>query len=446
MSRRKYVLLLLGVFTICAALLVPLLGKPGLTVIPFDGPPSAQLPQVVDGSEKNTAIIRIAVSMQEAEYQYWTASNEKFEINHPSIKIEMTNFPIASAYDSWKEASQIGDPFDIMLLDNNRVREFAGRGYLLPADGIFTGDSLADQLEALTDLLKWNGSLWGVPLDSDPMLVVWQRELLKSAALNTPPKDWSNFKAVMNTLHASNPNLEWLNILPADSSQIIAWLGAFKQDSESAVNLLPFNETTKQQLRFAADNAKFISDLDPFLKKTELMQKFESGTLLSSVMPWSVYQSISDEQRKQIMVGNQTGPIGWSGGRSFVLSSQLEDLDSARLWINEMTSAGKQLDRYSRFMRLPARVSAYSKEFEMNEISKSPPHWLIGLLKSQSLLPDPLWAERWNKWTSLWSGHQDWHSFTAEQANTIIEQWNGEQKSGGTVPPLSSEGDGKLNN
>ena len=83
MSRRRYVLLLLGVFTICAALLVPLLGKPGLTVIPFDGPPSAQLPQVVDGSEKNTAIIRIAVSMQEAEYQYWTASNEKFEHQSP---------------------------------------------------------------------------------------------------------------------------------------------------------------------------------------------------------------------------------------------------------------------------------------------------------------------------------------------------------------------------
>ena len=108
-------MLLLGVFTLCAALMFPLLGKPGLTVIPFDGPPSAQLPQVVDGGEKNAPIIRIAVSMQEAEYQYWAASNEKFEINHPSIKIEMTNFPIAGAYDSWKAAFQIGDPFDIML-------------------------------------------------------------------------------------------------------------------------------------------------------------------------------------------------------------------------------------------------------------------------------------------------------------------------------------------
>ena len=58
MSRRKYVLLLLGVFTLCAALLFPLLGKPGLTVIPFDGPPSAQLPQVVGGGEKEYTIIQ----------------------------------------------------------------------------------------------------------------------------------------------------------------------------------------------------------------------------------------------------------------------------------------------------------------------------------------------------------------------------------------------------
>ena len=40
----------------------------------------------------------------------------------------------------------------LCYLDNNRVREFAVRGYLLPADGIFTGDSLADQLEALAQI------------------------------------------------------------------------------------------------------------------------------------------------------------------------------------------------------------------------------------------------------------------------------------------------------
>ncbi|MFC5651704.1 extracellular solute-binding protein [Paenibacillus solisilvae] len=446
MSRKKYVLLLLGVFTICAALLVPMFGKPGLTVIPFDGPPSAQQPKVVDGSKKNTVTLRAAVSMQASEYQYWIESNEKFQHVHPAIKVELINFPTAEAYDTWKEDSQIGDPFDIMLLDNNRVREFAVQGYLLPTDGIFTGDSLADQLEALTDLLKWNGSLWGVPLDCNPLLVVWQRELLKTAGLNASPKDWSTFKTAWNGLQSANPNLKWFNILPAEPSQIIAWLGAFKDNSQSAVNLLPFNEGSKQQLRFAADYAKQMSALNPVLDSAKLMQQFESGTLLSSVLPWSVYQSLSDAERKRLTIGNQTGPISWSGGNSFVLSSKLEDLDAARLWINEMTSTSSQLDRYSRFMRLPARISAYTNEFETSEISENPPNWLINMLESQPLLPDPYWSERWNKWLELWKNRHDWSSFTTEQAGALVKQWNGEQESGGTAPPLSSKGNGKLNN
>ncbi|BBH21243.1 hypothetical protein Back11_25880 [Paenibacillus baekrokdamisoli] len=444
MSRRKYMMLLLGVFALCAALLVPILGKPVLTVIPFDGTPSTQQPQVgVDGSETIASTLHIAVSMTDAEFQYWQLRNESYALNHPNVKIIMTNFTESEAAVTWKEAFQIGDPFDIMLMDNNRVREFAVHGYLFPADSIFTGDSLGDQLEALTEPLKWNGSLWGVPLDCNPLLVVWQRELLKSASLNAPPKDWNAFLTALNLLQTSSPEVKSFNFSSSNPSQYVAWLGAFKDTKEKAANLAPFIDSMKQQLRFTIDHASTMSYLDPSQQTSELMQAFEAKSLLSSVMPWSAYQSITDQQRELLTVADQTAPIVWSGGRSFVLSSRSEELEAARLWINEMTSSSQQIEHYQLFNRLPAKISVYANEFALKGISERPPHWLIGMLKQDEVTPDPYWSEHWDKWVKVWSSF-DWSSSTIEQMNTIIRTWNGEQKSDATKAP-QSEGDGKLN-
>ncbi|MBW7453678.1 extracellular solute-binding protein [Paenibacillus sepulcri] len=424
MSRRKLVVLLLGICTICTALLVPMIGKPGSPNTISGGLPSEEQPLTVDNGSEDVATVRIAVSMSETEFQYWQKSEENFESRFPQIRVDLANIPGPDAYAKWKEAAHGGEPFDIMLLDNNRVREFAVQGYLLPADDIYTGDSLADQLEALTDTLKWNGSMWGVALDINPMLIVWQTELLKQAGMNEPPENWESFVKGYNGLQAASPKVEPVSLAMSDPRQMLAWLGMFDSNAEDAANLHPMNAEMKEQLRFLGPFSRPQTEQGAESGKNTVPDKLKSGELLSAVMPWSEYRSMMLSNNGSVSAGPQRSPLSWIGGRSFVLSAQSLWPDQARLWINEMVIKGSQLDRYETFGRLPARKSAYAGEFESDSMAKKPPYWVLSLFKSKVFIPDPSWSERWERWTSLWKT-DDRQPFEALDMEKMIENWNG---------------------
>ncbi|WP_164545551.1 extracellular solute-binding protein [Paenibacillus albus] len=429
MSRRRYVMLVLSVFTICMALLVPMFGKPGSPVTPAnDGIPWASKPEEVDGSDDaNKTILSIAVSMDADEYEYWKKQNQLFERSHPQISISMTNIRDKDADEARKQAVEADEPYDMMLLDNDRVREFAVQGFLLPADEVVTGDAAADQLEALTSIVKWNGSLWGVPLDSDPLLVVWQKGLLKSAGLTLPPINLQALRSMVEQLATSVPEgVSPFNLNTADAKQMIAWLGMFRENGVPAGDLSSFNLSEKQQLQYAADQGRMVYRLDPVQQKAQLMEAFQTGKLLSAVIPWSVYQSLTNDQRNLLMVSTQNGPLVRTNGRSFVLMAETEKLTEAREYINEMTMTSEQLDRYKRMNRLPSRISAMTREYEYSLITDRPPHFLVNLLgQSVQATSDPAWNERWERFSQLCAqlgGNS--HSFSKAAASKFIAQWN----------------------
>ncbi|WP_308638896.1 ABC transporter substrate-binding protein [Paenibacillus silvisoli] len=428
MLRRKEAMLLLSVFTICAALLVPIFGKPDSSVTPSDdGKPSKSSPEVVDGEDQDRTTLSIAVSMNEAEFKYWQTANEHFHLSHPQISIVMTNIHDEDADEARKKASQAGEPFDLMLLDNDRVREFAVQGFLLPVDEIISGDAAADQLEALTSIVKWNGSLWGVPLDCDPLLIVWQKNLLKAAGLMQPPKDIDALKAAIEALQAANPLMTPFNLNTMDPQEMAAWIGMFKENSEPAANMSPFTVTQKEQLQFAAQQAAGLYRLSPVQERNQLIGAFAAGKLLSAVMPWSLYQSLTDEERGLLSVGSTNGPVVRANGRSFVLSAETERLEEAKEYITEMASSGAQLDRYRSLMRLPARISAMTNEFEYYDIDERPPHFLVSMLSMASVTPDPAWHARWERWAKslpLLGGNGT--VLQPDLASRFIAQWNEE--------------------
>ena len=275
MSRRKEVILLLSVFTIFAALLVSTIGKPGSPITPSGGgAPSSQLPEVEDGDENEHVTLTIAVSMDDAEYRYWIKSNERYLLTHPRMSINLTNIGDEDADEARKKASEAGEPFDIMLLDNDRVREFAMLGYLLPVDEIVTGDTAADQLEALTEMVKWNGSLVGRTGGQQSAV----ERMVEGAAQGRrsgpgPPKDLAAFKTLAAALATVKPGgISPFNLDTADTRDMSAWLGLFAENAASAADLSPFTASQKEQLRYAAEQAKQLSRFDPVTQRSELIR------------------------------------------------------------------------------------------------------------------------------------------------------------------------------
>ncbi|WP_236344096.1 extracellular solute-binding protein [Paenibacillus plantiphilus] len=422
MARRKYMLFLMALFTICGVLLVQMLGSSGSMKATLEGIPYEYQPQRLDNVHDEAAPIQVAVSMDDREFQYWERVNIEIGNEYPDLEVELTNFNKDEAYESWLQSAQLGGSFDIIVMDNHLVQEFAVNGFLLPMDDLYARDSLVDHLKALTEPLLWNGSIWGVPVDSDPIVMVWNQELLNIVG-QKPPATWEGFHSLFTGMSKSNPSLKAVNMHTGSAAHMAAWLGAFTGSIAESANLSLFNDVMKAQIRFALMES---SSLDPGHEKAELLQQFRDGNLLSAVMPWSQYKQLSGEELNGMNVVSGVPSFSWDGGRSFVVMSQTSQLQRSRQWINIMTTSSRQLDRYGELGKLPTRHSVYTKEYVSKPIVSRPPNWIVEPLQQPVFRPDPLWSERWKKWQQLWSSPMLGLS-NAEQAEYLIREWNGQE-------------------
>ncbi|UVI32176.1 ABC transporter substrate-binding protein [Paenibacillus spongiae] len=444
MSRRKYVILLLGVFTVCMALTLPKLVKPGTTVPSLGGQPGLQKPPEITNGEGTITTIHVALSMSDAEFLYWSKLNHQFNNSHPEINVKLVNYPQAEAHSEWIRQSQIGSAIDIILMDNTMIREFAVKGFLFPVDDLYAGETLADQLEALTDPLKWNGSLWGVSVDSDPLFVVWQDELLRKAGLDKPPASWSALSEAIASLHASNPELQLVELNKFDASHWTAWLGAVAGNARDAANLSALSEQSQKQLRFLAEQDAGSPSSQQTGVTPSWVERMKKRELLSSVTAWSFYRGLPEADRKQLIIGNNASAMAWIGGRSFVLTAQSEAHEAAKEWIRAMTLPDMQAARYEELGRLPARKSVYQNGFQMGYSAAKPPNWLLQVLDQPLFTPDPGWSFRWERWSELWRGISDSETMEIEEINRLIRGWNGEEESGAGGAADGLQADGKL--
>ncbi|WP_274651873.1 ABC transporter substrate-binding protein [Paenibacillus humicola] len=427
MSRRKYTLLLFGVFALCAVLLVPMLDS-GPNDAPDRLPPSGGQPPASNPAKTAAVTIRIGMAVDKAELRYWQEADRRFETEHPDIRIQLVNVPANDAVSEWKKASQIGDPFDVMLLASPQVADFAVNGYLLPVDDLLAGIDLSDQMEALTEPVKWNGSLWGVPFDYNPVVTVWSNALLKEAGLNGPPADWNAFTAAAKKLASQRPDLAAVNVDLSDPAEAAAWLGSFDPNAGQTVWPGLLGTAGKQQLRFAASQSRLVASLDPHAHAAELLELFRSGRLLSAVMPWSDYTALAGKAQGTLITGDKPRPSVWPGGRSLVISAQSQAPAAAGRWIGAMASSAQELAGYNTLGTLPARKSAFSRAGGRAGA--------VGLPEKPQALPkpfrisaDPHWPERYRKWSALLAPLAG-RTPTPSETERLIRIWNEEGDGG----------------
>jgi len=446
-SRRKYLVLLLGAFTVCMVLTLPVLVKPGSHVAPFGGGEngSEQNPEMTNGPDE--AKLRVGLAVTDEEFQYWQQMNEQFMEQHPKMHIELTNYAEQDARMAWIREAQVGSANDLLLMDNTMIREFAVAGYLSPLDDLFTGLSLADHLEALTDPLKWNGYIWGLPIDCDPVMILWQAELLRNAGGGVSPADWGGFMTLVTKLKSLDPALQALSIGSAEGSRVLTWLGAFNSDDASGkgasvANLAALGGQAAAQLQFWAEQVSAgVASLNE--DKNIWVNKLRNRQVLAAVMPWSEYRTIPSAERKLLQLSDSRDRLSFAGGRSLVLTSQSAESDAAKKWIEAMSAPDAQLLRYNKWGKLPARKSLYNGSVsELSRLDVSPPAELLSMLEKPLFTPDPGWTVKWEQWLEVWRRVQQGIVFDPEAISKFVAQWNNKQQNNDSslAPPEKPDG------
>jgi len=133
-----------------------------------------------------------------------------FEAANPGITIEPTRY----AYNDFKTAlltaMSSGDVPDVVRLDIAWVSEFANQDALVQLDGNLPDfDTIsAGVFSGPLSTNYWNGHYYGLPLDTNTQVLLWNKSIFEAAGIANPPATMEEFAKVVCDL-SDEANNKW---------------------------------------------------------------------------------------------------------------------------------------------------------------------------------------------------------------------------------------------
>ncbi len=127
----------------------------------------------------------------------------EFERRHPDIKIIEMQVPYDEMRQRLITATAAAQFPDVMRMDIIWVPQFAEIGVLLAVDEAFPGDFArlkSDFFDGPLSTCYWKGHYYGLPLDTNTRVLLWNKKVFEEAGLSEPPKTMDEFIEYMKLL------------------------------------------------------------------------------------------------------------------------------------------------------------------------------------------------------------------------------------------------------
>lgn len=303
--------------------------------------------------------IRVVVRLPESEFNELQAMNEAFMQEHHA-EVNLVNLPIKGSY-SLQQQFELGESPDVVLLDNVWVRHYAAGGFLLPTESYYSGSITGEMLSASLAQDEWNGYVWGVPLDADPYVWVYQNESLKEMGHSFPasPEGWKKIIEAWGELD-SPPYLLGLDYGDPYAVMSLLWqLGAKGQGkpeaSDSFFNKKGLNEAVAllEQLRPYIINTGETGTSDQWLGGSR------QNALIELIPSTETRKYPYREMKVYFPEPTDSGNKMWIAGRSFAVTARSGNRETAGLWISAITSPIQQRQWYEKTNHLPTIKTLY---------------------------------------------------------------------------------------
>ncbi|MFH8803522.1 extracellular solute-binding protein [Streptomyces sp. NPDC017936] len=125
---------------------------------------------------------------------------KEFEAANKDIKVKYVNVPFDQAQNKFDTAAGSKGAPDVLRSEVGWTPAFAKKGYFLPLDGT---EALADQAKFKSNLIeqaKYEGKTYGVPIVTDTLALVYNKELFAKAGVTAAPKTWDELKTAAATI------------------------------------------------------------------------------------------------------------------------------------------------------------------------------------------------------------------------------------------------------
>lgn len=296
-------------------------------------------------TEGRERMIRISVSLPEREFAVLESISSRYA-ESSGIKVELRNREPEEPGQGLMTDLTAGDRPDIVMTDGNRVLELASGGYLLPVD-IYQSVPGDTPLPRLLSQVQWNGYGWGVPLDIDPMVIVYAPERLRELGLGGPPgsrEEWQQLLAA-----AGKQGKYMLSIDPRSPYGMGALLESLGSGlAEADPELLEWIRGARSRMYYSASD------------RPELWERLHTGEVAAAIVPLSAWSGHSSSGLAASALSAGSAPEALQS-RCFALSAQSSSPEEAVAWVTHMTSAAVQREWGEQTGRLPALDEMYRR-------------------------------------------------------------------------------------
>lgn len=123
-----------------------------------------------------------------------------FEKTHPGVKVKLETVPSSSYNTNIQTNIAAGTEPDIFYLEPQDTFIYASRGLILPLDKYLPKEVINDFYPNLLAAFTYNGHIYGLPKDFNPLIMYYNKEMFKAAGIAQFPKTWSELLSACESL------------------------------------------------------------------------------------------------------------------------------------------------------------------------------------------------------------------------------------------------------
>lgn len=319
-------------------------------------------------NESSKVTLEFWTTTAEAETTALLDIVEKFEKQHPSIKVDVKEVEFGKAQNQFKTATLSNQAPDILRSDIAWTTEFADLDILLPLDDKVSEEDKEDYFDSAFKYNMYEDHIYGIPMVTDSPALIYNKRMLAEAGFNEAPKTMDELLMMSKAL--TNENQYGVFISP-DSYYALPYVWAFgggmiSDDMEILIN----NEGSRNGINFMQKlmNEKVVQPELQFDNWNQaMMDDFKTGKVAMIINgPWATTDILSGAEFKNAenlgIAPVPAGPAGQGspvGGHNLVISKYSQAPDEAYQFIEFLNNRENQAHLAKELGILPTRQSAY---------------------------------------------------------------------------------------
>ncbi|MEV6947035.1 extracellular solute-binding protein [Streptomyces sp. NPDC051172] len=362
------------------------------------------------GSDKSSGPVTITwwdTSNATNEAPTYKALVSQFEAANKDIKVNYVNVPFDQAQNKFDTAAGSKGAPDVLRSEVGWTPAFAKKGYFLPLDGT---EALTDQSKFRSNLIeqaKYDGKVYGVPLVTDTLALVYNKALFKKAGITEAPKTWDELKADAAKVDSKAKVYGYWGSTQSYYAQTFLYgEGTDTVDAGAkkiTVNSAPAKKAYGTWLSLFKGQGLHKADTtaDAY---AHIQDAFVNGKVASIIQgPWEItnfYKGSAFKDKSNLGIATvpagSTGKAGApTGGHnlSVYAGSDSAHQKAALKFVNFMTSAKSQTEIALKNSTLPTRDDAYTAEVKADP----------GIAGFQTVLPAAQPRPALPEYSSLWT-------------------------------------------